>query len=93
MPKDEAFSKAAAAIEAGLPDPFLMDFQLARRLVTNHIIVTQVTGGSDIGDAAVHEAEAFKTIGSDPIVFKMNGKRLAAGIVPLLEIVFVLQMH
>ena len=77
MPKDEAFSKAAAAIEAGLPDPFLMDFQLARRLVTNHIIVTQVTdGGSDIGDAAAMEAEPFKTIGSDPIVFKMNGKRL-----------------
>ena len=37
MPKDEAFTKVA--IEAGLPDLFLMvDPQLAWQIVANHII-------------------------------------------------------
>ena len=75
MPKDEAFSKAAATIEAGLPDPFLMDFQLARRLVTNHII-TQGTDHVQKLDKVLKPGLVMEasTIASDDLLFKMNGK-------------------
>ena len=74
MPKDEVFSKVATTIEAGLPDPFLMDFQLARRIVTNHII-TEAANGIQKLDQVLHPGGLVNTgfsVGYDNLSFTMS---------------------
>lgn len=77
MPKDEAFAKVSRVDHQndnnvnearGLPDPFLMDFQLTQRVVTNHIIA-QFSGISILNNGGQINVTS---IGYHDLIFEKN---------------------
>ena len=69
MPKDGAFAKVA--IEAGLPDLFQMDVQLAWQVVANHII--DYKPFNEIFSIPTEEQLQVSSLGFRKLNFTKNG--------------------